>query len=95
MSKCAACHAIFKDMTGPSIIGFLERGPWTDRQNVYEWIRNPTAFMEKNEYAKDLKKRFNAMMTGFPDLTNEEIDSICDFIKEAEQVQYGMPVAER
>ena len=49
---------------------------------MYEWIRNPSAFMEKNEYAKDLKKRFNAMMTGFPDLTNEEIDSICDYIKQ-------------
>lgn len=95
MSKCASCHAIFKNMTGPGINGFLERGPWVNRKNVYEWIRNPTAFMEKNEYARELKKVYNSMMTGFPDLTNEEIDAICEYIRQAEKVQYSMPLAER
>ena len=82
-------------MTGPGIMGFLDRGPWIDRNNVYEWIRNPFAFMEKNEYTRELKKNFDSMMTGFPELTNEEIDSICDFIKEAGQIQYGVSIAER
>ncbi|HEY6503455.1 MAG TPA: cytochrome c [Chitinophagaceae bacterium] len=79
MSKCAACHALFKNLTGPGLFGFEKRGPWTDRKNVYDWIRNPEAFMARNEYAKNLKETFGGtMMTAFPTLTNEEIDAICD-----------------
>jgi cytochrome c1 len=95
MSKCASCHVLFKNMTGPGLLGFEERGPWTDRKNVYEWIRNPSAFMAKNEYARKLKESFGTMMTGFPEMTNEEIDAICDYINQAKQFQSGMPIAER
>lgn len=79
MSKCAACHNLFKDMTGPGLTGFTERGPWADRKNVYEWIRNPAAFIKKNEYARSLRDKFKLTMTAFPDLTDEEIDAICTF----------------
>lgn len=78
--NCASCHNIYKDATGPSLLGFTERGPWTVRQNVYDWIRNPTAFMQKNEYARKLKEIYGSMMTAFPHLTNEEINAICDFV---------------
>ncbi|MEQ1677439.1 MAG: cytochrome C, partial [Chitinophagaceae bacterium] len=65
----------------PGLLGFTERGPWTNRKNVYEWIRNPAAFMSKNEYTKQLKEMYNGtMMTAFPDMTNDEIDAICDYI---------------
>ena len=94
MSKCASCHALFKNMTGPSLFGFEKRGSWSERKNIYEWIRNPSAFMEKNEYARKLKESSGGtMMTGFPDMTNEEIDSICDYIKYAELIQYFQTVA--
>ena len=94
-TKCASCHALFKNMTGPGLLGFEERGPWTDRKNVYGWIRNPSAFMAKNEYAREVKKLFGTMMTGFPEMTNEEIDAICDYLNQARQFQTGMPIAER
>lgn len=84
---------IFKDMTGPSLFGFTERGPWTNRQNVYDWIRNPAAFMQRNQYAKNLKEKFGSMMTGFPDLSENEIDAICEFIKQTNPVNYSLPVA--
>jgi cytochrome c2 len=80
LGKCASCHAVFKDMTGPSLTGLTERGPWTDRKNVYAWIRNPQGFMKTDEYTRELKKRYNSMMTAFPDLTNEEIDAIIEYI---------------
>jgi len=89
MSRCASCHALFKDMTGPGLVGFTEREPWTNRQNVYDWIRNPAAFMQKNEYARKLREAYNGMlMTAFPNLTNGEIDAICDYVREAEQLYY-------
>jgi cytochrome c2 len=93
MSKCASCHAIFKDMTGPGIMGFTERAPWTDRKNIYEWIRNPSAFMARNEYTRKLKEIYKSMMTAFPDLTNEEIDAICDYINQAGQIRNGVTIA--
>jgi cytochrome c2 len=94
LAKCASCHALFKDMTGPGIIGFEQRGPWTERKNIYDWIRNPAAFIEKNEYAKELKAKYGVLMTAFPDLTEEEIDAICDYIKEsAQSVENSMPLA--
>ncbi len=79
-SKCAACHQIFKDATGPGILGFEERGPWKDRNKLYEWIRNPAEFMKNDPYTASLKEKYGSMMQSFPDITNEEIDAIVDYI---------------
>jgi cytochrome c2 len=87
LANCASCHTLFKNATGPSLIGFEERGPWGDRQKLYDWIKNPAVFMESNEYTRNLKKEYGSMMPSFTNITNEEIDAICDFIKEAEQPQ--------
>jgi cytochrome c len=95
MSKCATCHSLFKNMTGPGLMDFEERGPWVNRENVYAWIHNPAAFMEKDTYTRNLKASFGAMMTAFPDLTNEEIDVICDYINSAFQEPKSIPLAER
>ncbi len=79
--KCATCHSITKDMTGPALQNFEERGPWSDRQAVYEWVRNPFAYREKSPYVQDLIKQFKGvMMTGNADLTDEQIDAIVDYI---------------
>jgi cytochrome c2 len=80
-SKCASCHHINKVLTGPSLEGFEERGPWSDRLKLYEWIRNPAVFMQKNEYARKLKESYGGtMMTGFAGMSNEEIDAIVAYI---------------
>jgi cytochrome c2 len=93
LTKCATCHHLLKDATGPSLLGFTEREPWTDRQNVYDWIKNPAAFIKKNIYVRELKNKYSGLlMTAFPDMKNEEIDAICDYIADAEKVKY-MPVA--
>jgi cytochrome c2 len=81
MGKCASCHNIFKDLTGPRLAGFRERGPWADIKNVYAWIRNPQAFMKKNEYTRNLKDQFSGgMMTAFSDMSNQDIDAIIEYI---------------
>jgi len=95
MSKCASCHNLFKDGTGPGLLGFEERGPWVERKNLYEWIKNPAAFIAKNEYAKQLKKVYSGMvMPAFPDITNEEIDAICEYINHLAK-SASLPIAER
>ena len=94
LSKCASCHVLFKDMTGPGLIGFEDRGPWSNRKNLYEWIRNPSEFMKKDLFTQELKKQYGSMMIGFSDLSNEQIDAICDYINQSENIRY-LPIAER
>jgi cytochrome c551/c552 len=80
VSKCQTCHNVFKDMTGPALGGLTERGPWSDKQQLYAWVHNPAAFMAKNQYTKDLKARFGSEMTPFPALTTAEIDAIVGYV---------------
>jgi cytochrome c2 len=79
--NCASCHAIDKDVTGPALSGVLNRGPWAeDKKNLYSWVHDPAGFMAKDPYTKGLKAKFGAMMTGFPQLKNEEIDAIINYV---------------
>jgi cytochrome c2 len=94
MSKCASCHNLFKDGTGPGLIGFEERGKWADRNELYKWIKNPSAYMKNDSYTHKLKTIYGSMMTGFPDISNEEIDAICDYINQSMQ-GYSMPIADK
>ena len=80
MAKCASCHSVFKDMIGPGVEGFEERGPWQDRNKLYEWVKNPAAFMAKDPYTKKLKEKYSITMQSFPELTNEEVDVIVEYI---------------
>ena len=79
--ECGSCHALFRHSTGPSLCGFESRGPWSNRENVYQWIKNPVEFMKKDLYTRELKEGFGgAMMTAFPELTNADIDEIINYI---------------
>ena len=87
-SKCASCHQIFKHSTGPALMSLEERGPWGDRKKLYSWVRNPATFMIKDNYTQNLKKEFGSMMQAFPDLTDDEIDAIIDYLNASQSVQY-------
>ncbi|MBX2922017.1 MAG: c-type cytochrome [Chitinophagaceae bacterium] len=82
--KCATCHSITKNLTGPALAGFEERGPWSDRKKLYAWIHNPAAFMASDPYTQGLKAQYNGIvMTGFPDLKEAEIDAIVTYVNTA------------
>lgn len=83
MSRCASCHSLFKDGTGPGLFGFEDRGSWADRNKLYEWIKKPSEFMKKDPYTKELQKQYGSMMTGFLDITRDEVDAIADYIIQA------------
>lgn len=95
MANCASCHNIFKDGTGPSLGGFEDRGKWADRAILYKWVKNPAAFMRTDDYTRTLKAKFGSMMTAFPNIKNEEIDAICDYINQAVVESVAMPMAVR
>jgi len=82
-TKCASCHNVFTRVTGPALGGFQERenGKWSDIKELAKWIHNPSGYMAKDPYTTNLKVEANgAMMTGFPELKEEEIKLIADHI---------------
>jgi mono/diheme cytochrome c family protein len=80
-NNCASCHAVNKDLTGPALKGVEERGPWTDKKKIYDWVHNPAKFMASDPYTQGLKASHGGvMMTAFPQLENKEIDAILAYI---------------
>jgi cytochrome c2 len=79
--RCAQCHSLFKDMTGPPLAGIESRGPWSDRKELYSYIRNPVAYMEHSRYAQALQARYKSVMTPYPALTNKSIDDIVAYLR--------------
>jgi mono/diheme cytochrome c family protein len=79
-TNCASCHTLFKDMTGPMLLNVEQR---VEKKMIYAWIRNPAAVLKSgNPYFNGLVKKFNGvMMTGFPNLTDGEIDAILAYIR--------------
>jgi cytochrome c2 len=74
--KCAACHGIYK--TDNHLAGFEER--WPDKKDLFDYIRNPKEVIKRNSYAKKLKETYGVEPLGFPELTDEEIQSIINYI---------------
>jgi mono/diheme cytochrome c family protein len=82
-AHCASCHRLFG--TGISLFGFERRGPWSDREKLYEFIRDPVALFKKDPYMRQWLKETGVMMPAFPDLTDTEIDCIVGYINESEK----------
>lgn len=81
--NCQSCHAIDKKLTGPALRGVTERGPWTDKKNLYAWIHNPAAFIPTTQYTKDLQATYGSIMSAFPQLSEKDIDAIVGYIEKA------------
>lgn len=83
---CATCHA--KDMktagTGPALGGTEER--WSDypREDLYAWIRNSQALIATGHpRANELWDQYKpTVMTPWPNLTDEDIESILVYINQ-------------
>lgn len=88
--NCQACHALDKRLTGPALRGVTERGPWTEKQNLYKWIQNPAAFISTTPYTKALQKEYGQIMPPFPQLAEKDIDDILEYLSSGGNVS---PVA--
>lgn len=81
--NCASCHNVFKQLTGPALKGVEER--WGgDRAKLRKWIRNPASMYNgQDAYATKLYNDYNKVpMTPWPSLSDDDINSILDYIKE-------------
>lgn len=82
--NCAICHNrnMMDPMTGPALGDAEER--WKNNDIPIErFIRNAPAVLESgNEYTNQLLEKYTARMTAFPNLKDEEIESILLYIEE-------------
>ncbi len=79
-TNCASCHAVNKKLTGPALAGVEDR--WSDRKKIHAWVHNPAGFAKTDAYAANLMKEYSpTVMTGFPNLSEKEIDAVLDYIK--------------
>lgn len=84
-TQCATCHALDKVLTGPALRGTEHRGPWNERQNLFAFTRNAGAFIPLTNYTECLAAEFSGqIMPGFPQLPDDELNSVYDYIKYGE-----------
>ncbi len=88
MSNCASCHNPIKDATGPALQNIragLPGGDW-----IYNWVHNSADLIKAGDpEALRVFNKYNKMaMTGFPQLSKEDIDAILQYADD-----YKAPVA--
>ena len=78
--RCAACHYVNKEMTGPALRGSRQR--WPDSTKLYAFIRNSDSMIRVDPYAEALWKAWNqTAMNPNPDLNDHDIYSILEYIE--------------
>ncbi|MEI9943890.1 MAG: c-type cytochrome [Chitinophagaceae bacterium] len=89
-SKCASCHVLGKDMTGPNLQGVVER--WGgDVEKLHEWIKN-NAKLTASGYprAVEVSKFSSTQMTMFEgSITDPEIDAILKYVNDWKPIDKG------
>jgi mono/diheme cytochrome c family protein len=87
-ANCGTCHSLTKQLTGPALANVEERGPWTKRETLLQWLNNPAGFIPTTPYTQQLAAQYNGqVMPAFPQLSDAEKNQIFDYIREASAKQ--------
>lgn len=95
-NNCAACHnkSMKDDMTGPALSGFTERWSSYPKEDLYSWIRNSQGLVKKGHpKATELFAKWKSVMTPFPNLTDDDIESLILYVNGVAAGTYGAPAA--
>ncbi|MBW7868398.1 MAG: c-type cytochrome [Brumimicrobium sp.] len=94
-AKCATCHTPHKDMTGPKL--FNVRQKWeaggAKAGSLHTWVRNWQEAVATDPYAKSVADWSPSTMNKFPELTDEDIDAIFDYVDAQPVPGAGGPAA--
>jgi cytochrome c551/c552 len=79
-NNCSSCHAVNDKVVGPALKDIEKR---RDRKWLYKWVANPAAVIASGDaYATKIFAEYNkTQMTAFPNLKQDEVDAILDYIK--------------
>lgn len=81
-SKCASCHTLDFDGTGPAL---SPKAKTLDEDYLIAWTRNNQALIASgNQQAIEASKFSPSEMTAFPTLTDDEIKNIMAYAREGE-----------
>ncbi len=81
-ANCASCHNPVKDATGPALQGTSKN--WPTKDWIYDWVHNPSGMIASGDkHANEVFAKYKpTVMTGFPNLKNEEIDAIMKYVED-------------
>lgn len=81
---CAACHKLDAKSTGPALRGVADKH---DRAWLYRWVRNSSEMIKAGDpvAVKLFAENNNAVMTPFPQLTDQDIDNILAYTSQPKQ----------
>lgn len=79
VTRCASCHKVNQELTGPALKGAEAR--WPDKQKLYAFIRNSEEVIRNDKYARELWLQYNqTVMLAQPGLTDADIRAVLDYI---------------
>ena len=84
-ANCAACHNLYKKMTGPALFGV---GDKYEKQWLYSWIKNSQEMVKSGDaQAVKIFEEYNgSVMTAFPQLSDTDIDDIIAYTYKEKKV---------
>lgn len=81
-AKCATCHQVFKDGTGPKLFGVRQK--WEEggakEGSIIQWVNDYEVAASNDPYAASVMAVKPTNMNKFPELTEEQILSIFDWV---------------
>lgn len=84
-ANCAACHNLYKKMTGPALFGV---GDKYEKEWLYSWIKNSQEMVKSGDaQAVKIFEEYNgSVMTAFPQLSDADIDDIIAYTYKEKKV---------
>jgi len=80
--KCTACHALDKAVVGPALAGIDTK---YDEAFLIKWIKNAPAFIASGDPTAIKAGEYSpAMMSAFPELSDDDIKNIIAYVKVGE-----------
>jgi cytochrome c551/c552 len=78
---CTSCHGV--DLKGtemaPSLSGVKQL--WSSRDDLINYLRNPSSFMDKERFTKYREKYKRVVMPSFNNLDVKDLGKIADYIR--------------
>jgi cytochrome c551/c552 len=94
ISKCQQCHTVFKDATGPKLGGVFDNDFYGgDIKKILHWAYNTNNLTDSDPHYKELKGRFQSVMTQFnsSSLPEKDLATIFDYINKTYAAGPGGP----
>lgn len=82
-ANCAACHKLYKRMTGPSLKGLVQNDRYPSKEYFFEYIRNEQKLIDgKDKYAKAINEKYSLDYQHNFKLSDLEVEQLLEYIAE-------------